>query len=88
MLSTAIPFVSHVLLTHFYDNCDGFHAEKRAPEHLTHKFSILGHSCISHERNVCDQRVLTGFSAQSVMVRHIFAALYVRQVCTGCTRRH
>ena len=35
MLGMAIASGSHVLLTWFYDVCDGFHAKKRVSEHLT-----------------------------------------------------
>ena len=35
MLSTAVANGSHVLLTCFYDVCDGFHAKIRLYEHFT-----------------------------------------------------
>ena len=35
MLRTAITSGPHVLLTWFYDVCDGSHAKKRVSEHLT-----------------------------------------------------
>jgi len=35
MLSTAVANCSHVLLTCFYDVCDGFHAKNRLYEHFT-----------------------------------------------------